>query len=123
MLDVFKGKKSYSWENILALVSRNAQENFDMGNNKEIMLGQSPFLRYKLHPLRTRQGHLGFSRASVQAGDIVCVTTASSMPMVLRAQGNHYLFVSNCFLLRYMDGEAIAQFRSRSLKPRAFAIM
>jgi len=56
-------------------------------------------------PFRTGNGYIGYGSADVQEGDIVCVLAASTVPVVLRRVGSHYVLVSVCFVLGCMEGE------------------
>lgn len=66
------------------------------------------FGRYGLVPFTTTSGLLGATRANVLPGDLVCVISASAIPVVLRRVGDDYAFVSLCFIPQIMHGEVKA---------------
>jgi hypothetical protein len=55
----------------------------------------------------TSDGYLGFGSRNIQKGDCVCVLQGCRVPVLLRKVSDHYHFVSTCFVLGLMDGEAI----------------
>ncbi|KAH6721922.1 heterokaryon incompatibility protein-domain-containing protein [Leptodontidium sp. MPI-SDFR-AT-0119] len=122
--DVFQrsGQIFDSWDSILNAATLQINEGFLSNLAEPSVIEQSPFSRYKLQPLRTRQGYIGYARATVHAGDIVCASSASSMPFVLRRQQNGYRFVSNCFLLGFMDGEVKSGLDSGAFELETFSI-
>jgi hypothetical protein len=111
-----------SWESILNAAILQINEGFFSNLAEPSVIEQSPFSRYKLQPLRTRQGYIGYARATVRAGDIVCASSTSSMSFILRRQQNGYLFVSNCFLLGFMDGEVKSGLDSGAFELDIFSI-
>jgi len=42
----------------------------------------------------------------VTEGDIVCVVDGASSPLALRQDGEHRIFIGECFVLGLMIGEA-----------------
>lgn len=54
----------------------------------------------------TDKGHLGYGAKGILEGDIVCVLQGSRVPVLLRKIEDYYHFVSTCFVLGLMDGEA-----------------
>jgi hypothetical protein len=54
----------------------------------------------------TRKGYLGYGPKWIQEGDLVCVLHNCRVPVLLRKVDDHYYFVSLCFVLGIMDGEA-----------------
>ncbi|KAN0089070.1 HET domain containing protein [Hyaloscypha variabilis] len=54
----------------------------------------------------TRNGHLGYGPKGIQKDDLICVLPNCQVPVILRQVDNHYHFVSTCFVLGLMDGEA-----------------
>lgn len=52
-------------------------------------------------------GHLGCGPDGLQKGDRICVVPNCRVPLIFRRVGpKHYKFVSTCFVLGLMDGEA-----------------
>ncbi|KAN0115561.1 HET domain containing protein [Hyaloscypha variabilis] len=60
----------------------------------------------------TRKGYLGFGPGGLLKGDLICVLQGCRVPVILRKVDDYYHFVSICFVLGLMDGEA-AQFLER----------
>jgi hypothetical protein len=54
----------------------------------------------------TRKGHLGYGPIEIQQEDLICVLPNCRVPVILRKIDNYYIFVSTCFVLGLMDGEA-----------------
>ena len=53
-----------------------------------------------------RMGYLGYGSDGLQRGDRVVVLPNCKVPLILRKVGECYKFVSTCFVLGLMDGEA-----------------
>ena len=51
-------------------------------------------------------GYLGYGPDGLQIGDRVVVVPNCKVPLVFRKVGENYRFVSTCFVLGLMDGEA-----------------
>ncbi|KAH0556412.1 hypothetical protein GP486_005667 [Trichoglossum hirsutum] len=54
---------------------------------------------------QTASGYLGFGPWGICQDDLVCVLQESSLPVVLRKVGSHYVHIGPCFVLGLMDGE------------------
>ncbi|MCJ1316840.1 hypothetical protein MMC15_002161 [Xylographa vitiligo] len=50
---------------------------------------------------------LGLCPQSCQQGDLVCILHGSNVPVLLRAQGNFYEVVGQCYVHGIMEGEAV----------------
>jgi hypothetical protein len=50
--------------------------------------------------------YLGLTPQFSRLGDIIAVLKDFDIPVVLRKEEDHYIFVGTCFVLRLMDGEA-----------------
>jgi hypothetical protein len=70
----------------------------------------------------TMKGYLGHSQKCAQEGDLVCVLQECRLPVLLRKVDNYYQFVSTCFVLGLMDGEAGDMLNSGELVMRRFNI-
>ncbi|PVH69128.1 hypothetical protein DL98DRAFT_598934 [Cadophora sp. DSE1049] len=55
----------------------------------------------------TKSGHLGVGPGSIQKGHIVCVIAGCNFPIVLCAEGDHYLLVGEAFVRNMTSGEAL----------------
>jgi hypothetical protein len=69
-------------------------------------------------------GYIGAVPQGVQAGDLVCVLFACSVPVVLRkrAKDHSYVFIGECYLHGFMDAEAIAYQVKGQLKEQTFIL-
>jgi hypothetical protein len=100
----------WTWSQIIEAAEKEYEESPLRFVLKKSLLDQSPFTRYREHslrPFRTQKGYIGFARSALRPGDIICVLPTSSMPIALRRSGDYYVFVSLCFVLGIMDGEAL----------------
>ncbi|KAK0508151.1 hypothetical protein JMJ35_009235 [Cladonia borealis] len=64
----------------------------------------------------TKEGYLGVSASVLRAGDSITVAFGYSIPLVLRKVESHFELVGHCFILGYMDGEALRFRRSRGFE-------
>ena len=55
----------------------------------------------------TAKGYMGIAPATAEPGDAVCILFGSQTPMVLREEGDHWLFVGQAYIQGIMDGEAL----------------
>ena len=55
----------------------------------------------------TEKGYLGIAPATTELGGAVCVLFGSQMPMDLRQEDDHWLFVGQTYIHGIMDGEAL----------------
>jgi hypothetical protein len=55
----------------------------------------------------TEDGYIGLAPSTALKGDLVCVLLGCSVPVVLREEGDHYIFIGECYTHGIMDGEAI----------------
>ncbi|UPK99273.1 hypothetical protein LCI18_010208 [Fusarium solani-melongenae] len=53
----------------------------------------------------TGDGHIGMCPSGTQVEDVLCILTGCSLPVVLRPEGSHYLFLGCCYMLGLMEGE------------------
>ncbi|KAF8849631.1 hypothetical protein BDZ45DRAFT_697377 [Acephala macrosclerotiorum] len=51
--------------------------------------------------------HLDLGPGNIQGGDILCVLFGGATPMILRLEGEHFRFVSECYAHDLMSGEAV----------------
>lgn len=75
----------------------------------------TPF-KGKSSPFITSRGYIGYSRVGIQAGDIICAVSVSSMPIVLRPVGNRHTFLSTCCVVGIMDGGLFEKESKSSLR-------
>lgn len=54
----------------------------------------------------TNEGYLSYGPQYIQEGDVVCILNGNRVPVLLRKVEDYYHFVSICFVLGLMDGEA-----------------
>lgn len=73
--------------------------------------------------LLTESGHMGKAPDGVRVGDLICVILGLRVPVVLREVQGGYTFVSTCFLLDMMDGQAIKQVENGDLTLETFALL
>jgi hypothetical protein len=64
----------------------------------------------------TSDGHFGIGPAGMKPGDEIFVVEGGSCPLVLRSndQNDHYILLGDCYLDKFMDGEAMIEFETRS---------
>jgi hypothetical protein len=70
----------------------------------------------------TRNGYIGLAPNAAREGDFVCVLLGCSVPVVLRREMDHYIFVGDCYMHGIMNGEAIAMVLSGDLNFEYFVI-
>lgn len=49
-------------------------------------------------------------------GDIICVFLGGYVPHIIRPEGDHFTFVSECYVQDLMSGKAIDEWRAGNLK-------
>jgi hypothetical protein len=64
----------------------------------------------------TRDGHFGMGPAGMKQGDEIFVLEGGRCPLLLRSKGqnDHYILIGDCYLHKFMDGEAMAEFEIHS---------
>lgn len=55
----------------------------------------------------TKNGYIGLAPSPAQEGDLICVLLGCGVPVILRREGDHYIFIGVCYTHGTMDGEAI----------------
>lgn len=71
----------------------------------------------------TSQGQIGLGPKALDANDIICVLFGGPTPYALRPlETGGYLFLGECFLYGYMDGEAIEAWKAGKLVVKDFLI-
>jgi hypothetical protein len=70
----------------------------------------------------TKCGRFGFGRTDIQEGDLVCVLLGGADPYILREEGDHYIFVGNCFCQGLMLGEAVEGLGEGKVKLEEFVL-
>lgn len=71
---------------------------------------------------QTANGYIGLCEGVVQAGDLVCVLFGCQEPVVLRPIGDIYEFIGVCYVLGFMEGEALQQVSDGNLQIQTFDI-
>jgi hypothetical protein len=71
---------------------------------------------------RTDTGYIGLCGGEMKAGDLLCVLFGCEHPVVLRRVGYEYLFLGKCFVLGFMDGEAVRMVDEGKLQVEQFDI-
>jgi len=71
---------------------------------------------------QTLEGYLGMAPPKCEVGDLVCVFSDCSIPVLLRREGNHYVHVGPCYVLGLMDGEAAQLVRNGKTRIEEFNI-
>jgi len=51
---------------------------------------------------------MGTGRSGIREGDMICVFLGCNFPVVIRPDGNHYIFIGAVYVDNLTDGEAIA---------------
>ncbi|KAJ3953124.1 hypothetical protein N0V92_010419 [Colletotrichum tropicale] len=97
---------------------RQAMEGLDemeMRDNMEAMLSEwTPIMSENAGcRLVGTDDYIGIAGGDVQNDDIVCVLKDCDSPVILRPEGDHFLFVSPCFMLGLMKGEVSEMLRSQ----------
>ena len=72
----------------------------------------------------TNKGYFGALPKQAKQGDLVCVLFGCTVPVVLRKLDDisSYMFVGECYLHGFMDGEAIAMQVKKELKEQDFIL-
>ena len=74
--------------------------------------------------LRTDRGLIGIAPSAAKIGDRICVLYGGSVLYVLRAQKNPtYVFIGECYVHGFMDGEADIIIRTGETKEEVFVIV
>jgi hypothetical protein len=53
----------------------------------------------------TTKGRIGLGPDNATSGDVVAIVAGCKRPVILRKAGDHFTFVSTCYLAGFMDGE------------------
>ncbi|OJJ75593.1 hypothetical protein ASPBRDRAFT_37887 [Aspergillus brasiliensis CBS 101740] len=69
------------------------------------------------------KGYIGLVPAKAQEGDLICVLFGCSVPVILRKQDDHYIFIGESYVHGIMDGEAIEQMKEGSLVEEEFTLL
>lgn len=68
-------------------------------------------------------GRLGLGPMAMQEGDSLCVLFGGSVPYILRAEGDCYRLVGECYVYDLMNGEAVALMEGGILEKRSFKLL
>jgi Heterokaryon incompatibility protein (HET) len=83
-------------------------EGFDRYRNSRIILFLAlDTYSYNRRLIITSGGWIGLAPAETQEGDFVCVLRGCCVPVVLRKEGDHFLFVGDSYIHGLMDGLAM----------------
>ncbi|PWY68221.1 HET-domain-containing protein [Aspergillus eucalypticola CBS 122712] len=69
------------------------------------------------------KGYIGLVPPKTQEGDLVCVLFGCSVPVILRKQGSHYIFIGESYVHGIMDGEAIQMMNEGHLVEEEFTLV
>jgi hypothetical protein len=71
---------------------------------------------------RTENGYIGLSDGEAKSGDQVCVIFGCRQPVILRPVGAYYQFIGVCYVLGFMEGEAVQDVKDGKRRVEAFDI-
>ncbi|KAE8449118.1 hypothetical protein EG329_008502 [Mollisiaceae sp. DMI_Dod_QoI] len=71
----------------------------------------------------TLEGYLGLAPLDVTDCDIICVLDGASYPLALRQDGEHYIFIGECFVLGLMTGESRDLLAQRHASAKVFELV
>jgi hypothetical protein len=71
----------------------------------------------------TDNGYVGLAPMRTRENDIVCVLYGCSVPVVLREEGDEYVFIGECFVHGLMDGEAVAMQKEGLLLEKSWILL
>jgi hypothetical protein len=66
------------------------------------------------HVFHTTKGFIGLAPRTSQPGDIVCLILGAEVPLLIRTDGDKYVFVGECYVHGIMDGEGLVEARRRA---------
>jgi hypothetical protein len=112
--------RTYTWDEISSAIDAEVSTDhweYDMAQVVNVST-------WCLFPFYTQSGYMGFAQCGIHPGDLVCILSNSSFPVILRRIGDEdsYIFISLCFVLGLMDGEAFRSLEG-DLELRAFRIV
>jgi hypothetical protein len=64
----------------------------------------------------TREGYIGMADWAIQEGDEVCLLYSGQALYVVRKEGDHFLFLGDCYVPGLMDGEILSMRESGKVK-------
>lgn len=70
----------------------------------------------------TSNGYIGIGPASTEPGDQVCVAFNSNVPILLRPEEHYFTHVGPCYVVGFMEGEAILNVRKGKRNTQRFEI-
>ena len=56
---------------------------------------------------------MGAGRSGIREDDMICIFLGCSFPVVIRPDGNHYIFIGAVYVDNLTDGEAITNLENR----------
>jgi len=68
-------------------------------------------------------GYLGTTECEIQSDDLVCIILGFSFPAILRRVAGGYQYIGICFVLDFMDGEAIRMVDEGELRVESFDLI
>ena len=76
-------------------------------DHQAILVSAISLSSWELYFFHTGNGYLGFSTCDIEPDDIICVLLGKRTLSVLRKLDSSYLFVGSCWILGFMNGEAL----------------
>ncbi|KAH7075690.1 heterokaryon incompatibility protein-domain-containing protein [Paraphoma chrysanthemicola] len=67
-------------------------------------------------------GYCGIVPDHTDEGDLICVLFGCDVPVVLRQEAEHFIFIGECYVLGLMYGEAITAVRQGNIGSKQFVI-
>ena len=110
-------------------VFRRSSESMEGEEPIELIFSQGSQLAFRFNQhfehtrhFYTRKAYLGYGPKWIEEGDLVCVIQNFRVPVLLRKVDDYYHFISLCFVLAIMDGEAAEMVERGDLFMRRFEI-
>jgi hypothetical protein len=65
---------------------------------------------------------IGLGPETAEAGDIVCILLGCSVPVILRPENGHYVFLGEACVPGYMEGKAMEELAEGKFQLESFEI-
>ena len=72
--------------------------------------------------LLTALGLMGLGPDTIQEGDMICILLGCQVPVILRPNGEHYIFLGGAYIDGYMHGRAIDDLKDGVLLEQTFEL-
>ena len=91
-------------------VKKPPNELFDRFANIQLLQNRRRMFSYRLQKTdeTVSDGGFGLGGEKLEPGDTICIILGCSVPVVLRWKADHYVFVADSMLPKFMAGEAVA---------------